>query len=259
MKRTILCIVFAFSVISCHMFAPTGLPEVTYKIIPGECLLSSDLKYVPKDNPIEDDFCIFSFSMILEDGIYEKVSSRLYPQKYRLMPADGQFSRLKNENAVRKQFKKIYESFTDSYADVFSISRGYEIMTLLYDGGISLIADKDFAGYPAGENLASLITGSYYYNDGTDPVISDNNNTFDGAGQFLDIPLDFISMTQSFISFKIPLNGTKLTDGAIVFTLDIPVKKVHYLTWLDCRIDDPEAEIQYEDIILHCKFRTDFD
>lgn len=255
--KTSLFLPLLFIVTSCHMLAPTGLPSISYKIIPGECLLSTDMTYIPLEDPVRDSCLIFCFSLDLDEGVYERVSRRL-PKTYRLIPPQRYFDALQYGRNVKAEFSKIYDSFTELYEESFSLTKGYEIMTILYDGGISLKADKEFAGCPTGENLAHLITGVLYDGVGVDPVISHINNTSEKAGSFLGITMNYISMTETNISYKIPMNGMNLSDESVIFTLDIPVKVVKYLNWIDSKVNDLNADFPYEDVVLHCKFRTGF-
>ena len=258
--RNMIAASVALAATSCFMIAPTGTYVTSYKLIPGESLLGSELEYICLEDPTTaDGRFVFSFNMDIDEGTYEKVSGKVYASS-RQMPSDSLFSSLENRRKVKSEFKKIYDSFTESYIADFpeDVSKdGFDIMTLLYDGGMSLTADKEFAGYPAGWNLAPKITGTYYRGVGTDPIISHVNNTSDKSGGYLDIQMDYISMTQSYIGFSIPIDGMELTDETITFTLDIPVKVVMYLNWLDDRIDNPDAPVPYKDVVLHCRFKTE--
>ena len=56
---------------------------------------------------------------------------------------------------------------------------------------------------------------------------------------------------------QIPLEGKMLTNEWVKFTLEIPVKVVMYLNWLDDRITDPNAPIPYREDVLRCEFTVD--
>ena len=42
-----------------------------------------------------------------------------------------------------------------------------------------------------------------------------------------------------------------------MISLEIPVKVVMYLNWLDDRITDPNAPIPYREDVLRCEFTVD--
>ena len=60
------------------------------------------------------------------------------------------------------------------------------------------------------------------------------------------------------ISFSIPMEQYQLTDEKVTFELNVPVKVVKYLTWLNDKITDPDAPVPYEEEVLHCRFTTDY-
>lgn len=260
-KCSFLIAVVALLVSSCYMLAPTGNLSITYRLLPGECLISDELTHSAtdtKESTIVDGYYLFNFSMDIAEGEMEKLSNKL-PKTYRALPSDDIFRSFgKNGAEVKADFLDAYDGFTQNYSSSFYEYHGYEVMTVLYDGGISLTADKDFAGYSAGENLAPHITGLLYNGEGVDPVISHVNNTSDNAGAFLDIPMDYVSMTECGIGFRIPVGESEIIEESVVFDLKIPVKVVMYLNWLNDKIVDPNAPVPYEEKTLHCTFKTKY-
>ena len=172
------------------------------------------------------------------------------------------FLHITNQAIVKSEYERVFEDFSKSYEERFH-RPFYSIVTILYNGGISLVANKEFAGYPAGENLAPLITNNPIYDNivlesGENPIIAPGFNTPSNAGGFLGIPLDYISMTKDGVEFCIPMGEHKLIEDEVTFELFIPVKVVLYLTWLNNMIGDPDAPVPFKDEVLHCSFTTKY-
>ena len=60
------------------------------------------------------------------------------------------------------------------------------------------------------------------------------------------------------ILFNIPLGDYEVVDEYVRFDLNIPVKVVYYLHWLNDRLTDPDAAVPYTDEVLHCSFCTEY-
>lgn len=263
MKKIILLLVMLPLVVSCW-FVGAGFPGIRYiRLLTGECLNSTELSYyLPdgEDQQVYGNSFSFGFTFDLSSKT-EKTD--MMGWIYRVIPSDEIFETFGDG---RKKVRKEYEAFYDLYPvyqpEYFDNDDG--IITILYNGGISLIADKEFAGYAAGEELGHLIT--YVYNPGdedvilkygNDPVIACPTNLRDNINPFLNIPLDYISVAEgSGIAFNIPMKNFKLTDEKVTFELKIPVKVVMYLNWLNDKISDPDAPVPYKDEVLHCRFTT---
>lgn len=261
MKRLVLLAVFCIVVNSCYMFAPSGVQSYCYEIIPGERLASSNLTRTQTENLVKNDCYFLSFHLDLAEGVSERVGVQHLPKVFRVMPSNDLFKSLDNTKKVKSEFKNLYESFTESYSakypQDFHLERGYKFATILYDGEISLTANVEFAGYAAGVNLAPLFKEQLAKGDRLVPVVSNEKYNSDEAGAFLDIPLDYVSMMESYLILQIPLEGKMLTNEWVKFTLEIPVKVVMYLNWLDDRITDPNAPIPYREDVLRCEFTVD--
>ena len=117
-----------------------------------------------------------------------------------------------------------------------------------------MTADKEFAGFTPGENLSEVIKS--VEGDATDPILSHIANLKENAGKYLNIPLDYLSLLGTMIAFSIPMNDYKLSDETVKFELEIPVKTVMYLNWLNDKISSPDASPVYKEDVLHCKFTT---
>ena len=89
-------------------------------------------------------------------------------------------------------------------------------------------------------------------------MIAPGFNTPANAGGFLGIPMNYISMTKDGVEFSIPMGEYKLIEEAVTFELNIPVKVVLYLTWLNNKLTNPNAPVPYTDEVLHCTFTTKY-
>lgn len=255
----------ALCLTSCGFTA--GTPEAsTQTLLTGECLASTELSYytpLTSEQQVDRNRFLFGFTMDLSGHSKERTDNKMMALNWRDVPSDEIFESFgADQKAVKNEFEKIYEEFSESYCTRFHRSK-YSIVTILYAGGISLIANKDFAGYPAGEDLGSLITCSPMYDNavkesGENPVIASAFNTPANAGGLLGIPMNYISMTEDAVGFSIPMGEHKLIDESVKFELKIPVKVVLYLTWLDNKLADPNAPVPYKDEVLHCTFTTKY-
>lgn len=273
--NTILLAFAAILLASCGFGA--AMPDRTprQRFLPGECLAGTSLELIDGSQEMqhhhEDGYEIdptvyflvgarstetadglnFGFSM---DFTNHTEGNLNWEQD---VPSAELFQRFgKNKNAIEDEYWKSFQTVKDftrtkSGADVFNLA------TILYSGGISLTANKEFAGYAAGDNLAPIITGhSKFANPGaTDSVISSWINTSEIIGPVLGIPIDYTSMTfGQYIIFTIPKGEYKIVQETVQFELEIPVKVVMYLTWLNNRLTDIDTPVPYRDEVLHASF-----
>ena len=69
--------------------------------------------------------------------------------------------------------------------------------------------------------------------------------------------MEYTSMANATgIYFCIPTEDCELTEEEVTFELNIPVKVVMYLNWINDKLTDPDAPVPYKDEVLHCKFTT---
>ncbi len=247
--------------VSCGFGAAT--PGTNYiTLLTGECLNSTELSYyLPdgEDQQVYGNSFRFGFTYDLNSNI-EKMD--IPGWIYRVIPSDEIFETFgNNKKKVRNEYEALYELYP-VYRPTSFDNDG--IITILYNGGISLIADKEFAGHAAGEELGHLITHQFNTGEedvilkyGNDPIIATPTNLRDTINTFLNIPLDYISVANGDgIGFNIPMKNHKLTDEKVTFELKIPVTVVMYLDWLNDKIYDPDAPVPYKEEVLHCKFTT---
>lgn len=245
-------------------------PAATYvRLLTGECLNDTEIVYYVPDGedqqlygeedsnkPGHEVFFSFGFTFDLNHNV-EKLSR----WEYRDVPSDELFDSFGgNSKKVRREFEAIYEAF-----EIKGVSPHEEVITLLYEGGASLVANKTFAGYPAGTDLGEFLTCSYMPGGrdeavsiyGVDPVVGSVYNIKESLDPVLNIPLDYISMLRgSGISFNFPIGNSELVKEEVTFDLKIPVKVVMYLNWINDKISDPDAPVPYKDEVLHCTFTT---
>ena len=239
---------------SCGKFwGASGTPHQIYILLTGECLRSMELEYYhPEslDHQIDRNRFIFTFSLDMADYIIEDTGWK----QDRIIPSEETFNTFRgNKKIVKHAFEDVYEEC----CAYFSAQGRFSISTIIYDKGISLTADKDFAGFPAGEDLASEIMG-IPQNDGfpKDAILAPGWNLAENAGTALNIPLDYLTLLEDVISFSIPMGNHTLTDEKVTFELNIPVKVIMYLNWLNDKVTDPKAPVVYKDEVLHCRFTT---
>lgn len=233
-------------------------------MLPGECLASTELTYYTPNSDgqqAESNRFKFGFTVNLSGHAVEKTDPRPVALVYRDVPSAEMYDSFgPNRESVKNEFERVFEEFSRSYSEHFQ-TNGYSIVTILYNGGISLVADKEFAGHPAGEDLGSLITCSPMYDSlvkesGEDPVVSSAFNTPSQAGGLLDLPLDYVSLIGDSIGSSIPMDGHELVKEPVRLELNIPVKVVYYLAWLNKRISGIYAPVPCKDEVLHCSFTT---
>lgn len=248
---------------ACVMIYPTGRETSTRMLLPGECLSDTELQYILPDadyQQVYSDCFLFRFSMSLSNHELKKdggLWSRIYNDK----PSKSLYDTFgENKGKVRKEFNGIFDVLSEYYSIELQ-DDSYSIVTLLYNGGISLIANKEFAGFKPGEDMSSAIkcspnSGEYVDEDLTDPVISSQSRLAENAGTYLAIPLEYISLAGSDIRFSIPMADYQLVEEDVTFELKIPVKVVKYLNWINDKLSDPDAPVPYKDEVLHCTFTT---
>ena len=270
------CAVLCFSSCGKIHFGDTESQYRTF--LTGECLSGTELslarcEVINGGRPTDTDRIVFWFSMPLSNYAEESVdhSTIFASKRFRNIPSADAFKDFgKHQQSVKNGFEDVYKDFSDAYT-ARGHGYGYSIITILYNGGLSLTADKEFAGRPAGENLADLISCHPMYDGLLDAGCKDQVLAPASAVyplEVLGLPLDYFSMldgvqTLPFVSFSIPVGDYDRVDlpvsKPITFELNIPVKVVKYLTWINDKLSDPNAPVPYEDEVLHCTFSTRYD
>jgi hypothetical protein len=245
-----------------------GDPGVeTLRFLPGECLNSYELSYIEPSSEwhqCHSECFIFAFQMDLNDH-----KSVLNPNDQRPLGVPWFDMPIRE---LYKQFGENDERVKLAYEESFSVLRnywtenvgsdwgGFDFTTLLYADGLSLKADKAFGRHQAGENLAPYLVqypGNRFL-DIANASFSPGQNLKEVMGYPLHIPLDYVCLLGTTISFSIPVGDCELTKEPVTFHIEIPVRNVKYLTWLNDRISNPSAPVPYEDGVLTCTFTTQY-
>lgn len=248
MKQIAILLSAVLCVSACVSFGAATPDAEVQTFLPGECLKSTELTYgVPH---YSTQMCVngkyrFIFPLDL-DFSNECMDHTVIKNRWRHVTTQEMYDAFgENGKLVKKAYEDEFESFLKLYqakkhpgaADRFSI------VTILYNGGISLVADKDFAGVPAGKDLSDII--------GPDPYLWNSD-------LFPDIPLEYITMPGESIAFSVPLGDFNVVQEPVNFELNIPVKVVMYLQWLNDKLTDPDAPVPYKEEVLHCSFTSPY-
>ena len=118
----------------------------------------------------------------------------------------------------------------------------YPISTVFYEEGLSLTADKPFAGHPAGEELDPLI-----------PFNQNRTDSFKISIPFIDITSHRYLLTTGF-TLCLPMGNFEKTEEIVSFNLVLPIKAGMYLTWMIDRRNNSESEMIYRDEVFTCSF-----
>lgn len=235
-KQFLGLIVIGLVLMSCN-HTLFGTPDRIGKTLsPGECLSDTTLNLhyiIPRDNEIE-----FDFDLNLKDIKYDSYKK----SAIRYMPDDVAYTPFgNNASSVKSEFDHIFYEIEPNTPDRMSLC------TILYNGGLSLTANKEFAGYKPGENLAPLLY-----------IWVQDYQKYDFINSYFNIPVKYDFMLQTHFGFSMPLEKYKKVEDSVIFELKLPVKVIMYLNWLNDKLSDPEAPVSYNDETLYCKFSTDF-
>lgn len=246
---------------SCGWFWRGSDPTVYQYFLPGECLASAELTFVPSLHRVEKDRLVFVFNPSISNYDVEEFKYEIhrYVPSKELLKAFG-----KNKDRVAEAYVNTFDKCYSFISEKLDALSEFSVLTALYSGDLSLTADRDFAGIKAGENLAPMIKGTPY-NDyqidiwGKDAVIADGCNMAEHLGNVLDLPADYKCLLEAdMLAFSIPVDNYELTEETVNFELKIPVRIVCYLQWLNDRIEDPDAPVPYKEEILYCRFSSKY-
>ena len=256
MKYKLIIIVLASQILTgCFMYH--GSRENVVTVLTGECLQDTELTYIHVDQNNWEEWhskglCFLTFDLTMKYK-YEKDGTL---HSY-VLPSDDIYKSFgKNKQKVQDTFMSVVKSCEEanrleySYFDI-------TLTTILYDGGLSLVADKDFAGYQAGEELAKYLTipNTWY-------MLMDKHskyNTSEQMGRILDIPLEYSYLIPyKFFTLALPVSSGEITTEYVTFELKVPVKVVNYLEWINDKISNPQAPVPYKEEVLHCTFSTKY-
>ena len=268
-------------VICCSCHRTPGLhrnpgPDISERdisLLPGECLVSNDLTCTYCNQSNYAKTYLFEFAIDL-DIQAEQVGTNTVFKQVRHLPSDKVFQRFGSDEAqVREDYYNVCRELTHTQT------------TFFYDKeDIVLTADAEFAGIPAGENIASLFMDSTYplenwptgksypipsyiepFMIGQDNMLlmispgyriqygPDNNMDDYMNDEGVIIPMD----KQALLGFKIyVLNKYKFVRKSINFKLTLPIKSAQYLTWIKDRFSNDDAKMSYKNEVLICSFQS---
>lgn len=213
--------------------------------ITGECLTNSNLSFL-RASPNGENVVLhnfngkYHFEFAPQFDTERQTFRNEASYQYWLIPSEKVFDKYgSNKNTIKEDYHKIRKSFKNQEKPYVS--------TILYNGGLSLVANRDFAGHAAGENLSPYLEEELF------------GLTKEQADVCLPLPLDYVCMVSDCFSLDLLVPGYELTEAresvpSVSFTLDIPVKTVMYLTWLNDRLVDKDATLTYREDTLRCTF-----
>lgn len=250
-------IALVFLSISCENVAGTPDPLSNEVFLTGECLASNELICYMAEREegelVQNNKYRFAWELNITSTVVEENYSptRIHPREIPSKECYKEFGDRKN--AVKQAYNEVFYSFGPQYFGRI------DIITVLYDGGLSLVADKEFAGHPAGEELAPYIVqrrGSASGQDRPEECLSFPRNSRDSVQEYLNIPLKYGCVLGRFARFDFPVDGFEPVEEKVNFEVLIPVKVVNYLHWLDAKLMNPNAPVPYQEDTLHCSFHT---
>lgn len=241
----IVVVVLGFFTLSCSKSGDDCGREMT--ILPGECLNSPELAFTElriNDYTGPKGF-VFTCTFDMKD-VKSPAGAPFASYDYKRVPADDVYERF-GANA-----KAVEESYNNFWNDCFISGDKGELMfatTILYESGMTLIADKDFAGFKAGENI---LVNADRYQKGTDlSAILEGVYSSDSLG----LPNDGGYFLSSFgLIIRIPIKEYSVVNEDVTFHLSVPVKVGLLLEWFNDRIQTPDAPFPYREERLTCTF-----
>lgn len=215
-----------------------AIPEPLERgLLTGECLKSDNLRTSLR---IESNSFQFAFGLEMDSSTEDLSEEAIYR---RIPPSVAYRPFGNNGKAVQDEFNRIFNEFYQNQ----SVYTGLIFATtVFYDEGMTLTADKAFAGHSAGENL---IPYCFENQQGIYTRKSVYLPLSEGVSYKYMIPYDTMTPYLSF-----PCGDFKVVDEDVTFTLKIPVKVGLYLTWLNDCLSNPKAEMPVREMVLQGVF-----
>lgn len=265
MKTThiyLIVISFAILLFSCTKQQVAYTEPDNNILIPGECV-SNNLVFTSQQ---ANDFITGIRSMVLLfrfecDGESVLVNRGEDPLR------DARYAKFIPSNAIFESFGENAPTIASNYENAWRsiINSPAGVTTVFYNSGIRLIADKDFAGFEKGTNIAKdALTYNQWWDKGKplydvlfDCLFPDFQSAFcSGKCPVASVgeTLSNYELLMRCFSLRIRIGDFEEVDEDVTFTLEIPVKVGLYLTWLNDKISDPDAPFPYRDETLTCTF-----
>jgi hypothetical protein len=221
------------ALISCDKFGAATPAPCEFSLYPGECFNGYRYTGFEVDSTGVDTGFWIRFRLEFDKLSYEVLSKSATGRitAYRYCPTDAVFNTFGDDS---EKVKESYYSIVNSNPSVTYPL--YMVTTIYADGGLSLKANKQFAGIAAGEELAELA------------IIPEYPSPFP-----VNPPEGMNSLWRNF-EIMIPLNDREIVSEDVVMHLEIPVKVGLLLHTLHDRLSDPDSPMQYENRILICDF-----
>ena len=170
----------------------------------------------------------FSVSLLLDE---EMVSEKVY----RLIPRASVFEQFGDDSRL---VKEAYDQICAEYKALLGPepTDGF-ITTIYYCGGLVITADTDFAGIPAGENIAPLAH-----------LFPDEIRQYTPIPT-ISVPEDYFPL-RMYSPIKFWIEDHKVVKQEVSLHVELPVKLGMMLTLLHDRLTDPNAQMQFKDEVL---------
>ena len=239
--------VFFITATSCGSLPAAYYEPDPFSLIPGECLNDTKLEciYAAPKGEHYDTGPSYAFIFKVDMSIKrEKLKHFTHGTSWRWAPNDSVFQQYgSNSSAIKKEYEILWESMRRAET------------TIYLNDGLSLIADRDFGGLPAGANLASLCSDKYF----VERIHQGESCVPLPEGVLSDPRCALHSFDPNTIGWKIWNDDYKYeqVDGETVnFILTVPVRVVYCLTWLNDKLTDENAPMTWKDEVLTCSFTS---
>ena len=226
-----------YIIISCTAYLPDPKQNHDYDsvaIIPGECIRGP---WIESGNNfrVTGDYD-GHLGLLMQLSLNVALDSEITTDNvYRLVPRASIIEAF-GEDAAK--VKNAYQEIFNEYRAHFGENPDNALVsTVYYCGGLVITANKEFAGIPAGENLASILHVFPDYLKESVPIPT------------IDVPDDYIPL-QLNNPIKFWIDDHEIVDELVEFEVRMPVKIGMMLTLLRDRITNPSAEMQFTDEVL---------
>ncbi len=251
-KTTLLALTMLTALTSCVKTLPPMFLDGEKSFVPGDCLISTEVEYKGiyiGQYEVIQGYYRFMFKLGEWSTVYDPLEWIVpwgQATSFRYIPSDDVYAQFGSNNM---KVKKAYET---EYKNTWRPNNPYLVKNyeVYYESGLSVTADREFAGYPAGENIASC----FAYNSLNPHTPIPNEELAD-----LSIIGDWRYAAGSLL-FDVHVKEEKNdVKEAVTFTMNIPVKVGLALTWLANRLSDPDAPYPYREETLTCTFTVPAD
>lgn len=261
----IVCLILAIMPISflssCDKLpAAKFVPRVkSVSLLPGECLMDNELTCIYCNQSNKGKTYLFRFLIDMDIEREQMGFSRKDVDIERYRPTDDVF----------QQFGVNSEALKDAYNSVWNTV--YDTQSTFFYDDIVLTADRDFAGISKGDNIAPLFIPNSTIEYVAPFGIQDGNMlsiwtmiiwaTYGPENNMDDYMNDDVVYhqleKQAVLGFGIDVTDKyKFVKQSVNFTLTIPVRSAQYLTWLNDKLSDENAQMTWKDEVLTCTFHS---